>query len=162
MRRSLEARRKSRSGCHSVESPRDLKSMVYKSSNALGSGSCNLCERPRYIGFLVVVVRTMLPFSDPEDRFFFSVAKSTSFAIFWRKPAAARENHLSPPISNQLRWPPKVVLQKTMFLFCCTSTYGAAASQAICSLSAEQSCYDAWELTGSSSAWIASTGIRMS
>lgn len=41
------------------------------------------------------------------------------------------ENHLLPPISNQLRWPPMDVVHMTVYGFCLISSYGIASPTAI-------------------------------
>lgn len=46
-------------------------------------------------------------------------------------------NHLPPPVSNQLRWPPMEVVHNTVYGFCLNSSNGIASLAAICSVQLE-------------------------
>jgi hypothetical protein len=70
-------------------------------------------------------------------------------------------NHLFPLISNQLKWPPKEVEQRTAYGVCLNSFQGIALLDAICK--GRQHIDGSTRVpgrTGSSSAFIANRGIR--
>ena len=73
----------------------------------------------------------------------------------------ALENHLPPPSSNQLRWPPSEVVHNTAYGLCLTSALGRASFTAISMWSVLLLRERMAPLTGSSSAWIARNGIRI-
>lgn len=52
---------------------------------------------------------------------------SISSFIFVRNAAIAVANHRFPPSWNQLRWPPQLVVQRTVYGFCLNSSYGMAS-----------------------------------
>lgn len=46
-------------------------------------------------------------------------------------------NHLPPPVSNQLKWPPMEVVHRTVYGFCLNSSNGMASLAAICVVQSE-------------------------
>ena len=106
-----------------------------------------------------------------------SLSRLTSLAIFRRNWATycwvsnfmisdppfhltGLENHLPPPVSNQLRCPPKEVVQSTANLLHLNSWKGIASFTAICAVLVNGSrSLHCWNHTGSSSAFTAKSGV---
>jgi hypothetical protein len=112
------------------------------------AGRCSLRRMGSKTGFRGSLLRpTVSPSKVPSEFGIFS--RSISQAIFCKKAVVFTEhkrdhkrcsgsgvltalaNHLPPPSSNQLRWPPNEVVQSTPYGVCLTSFLGRASFTAI-------------------------------